>query len=325
MPATVTLKAPGGIALAIGERGATWLSCDVPVAGSGRRDVILRRAKTDEKSFLGSTIGRYANRIAHGRIRRDGREHQLALREGSPHHLHGGPGVFHARVWDVRQPSATQALFHLHSPAGEQGYPGAVDAHVTYRLVDAMTIEMEMRATTTAPTPLALTNHAYFNLDGAVGDVRRHALRVNASRYLPVDRELIPCGPPVTVDGTSFDFRTAKPIARDWLGDEQQRQCGGYDHAFLLDSGDAACELMSSAGDLRLAISTTLPALQFYSGQYLAGTQAPGGGTYPACAAIALEPGFLPDSPNHPEWPQASCWLQPGETFAHTIRYSFSR
>jgi aldose 1-epimerase len=324
----IRLEAPGGISLTISERGATWMSCEVPVAPARRRDVILRRAASDEASFLGSTIGRYANRIARGRIRRDGREWQLALRPGSPHHLHGGPDGFHARVWQVQQSIATEARFTLRSPDGDQGYPGELAAEVVYRIADAMTIEMQMRATTTAATPVALTNHAYFNLDGLAGDVRRHQLHVNASRYMPVDRELIPLGPPSPVDGTSFDFRKAKVIERDWLGDDQQQQAGGYDHAFLLDAACAhmrqhAVELASSRGDLTLAIATTLPALQVYSGQYLAGTPAPGDSTYAACAAVALEPGFLPDSPNHPEWPQPSCWLAPGEEFAHTIRYSF--
>lgn len=318
----ITLQAPGGITLTIDERGATWTSCEVPVGGTPR-DAILRRAATDRQSFLGSTIGRYANRIARGRIHRDGREWQLPLREGSLHHLHGGPGGFHSRVWQAQQSSPAEAVFTLHSPDGEQGYPGEVRARVSYRLIDAMTVEMEMHAATTAPTPIALTNHAYFNLDGDADDVRGHTLQVNASRYMPVDRELIPFGPPASVEGTSFDFRTAKPIARDWLADEQQRQVAGYDHAFLLDATGAACALTSGRGDLRLAISTTMPALQFYSGQYLSGTPSPDG-AYDAWAAVALEPGFLPDSPNHPEWPQPSCWLLPGETFAHTIRYTFS-
>lgn len=319
----VGLETTGGVALTLSERDATWVSCEVPMALSARRDVILRRAQTDEKSFLGSTIGRYANRIVPGRIWRGGREWQPALRPGTPHHLHGGPEGFHARVWEVQQRSTEEARFFLHSPEGDQGYPGVVDAYVTYRLVDAMIIEVEMRATT-APTPLALTNHAYFNLDGDAGDVRQHALWVNASRHLPIDPELIPFGPPAGVEGTSFDFRKAKPIARNWLGDEQQRQAGGYDHAFLLDGPGLACELTSGRGDLRLLIFTTMPALQFYSGRHLAGTPTPDGGSYPACAALALEPGFLPDSPNRPEWPQPCCWLLPGETFVHTIRYSSS-
>jgi aldose 1-epimerase len=319
----ITLHAADGITLTISERGATWMSCELAM-GSGRRDVILRRAQSDTTSFLGSTIGRYANRIAHGRIHRDGHEWQLALRPGSPHQLHGGPGGFNSRTWSVQEASATQARFSLHSPEGDQGYPGAVDAQVTYRLVDAMTIEMQMHAVATQPTPLALTNHAYFNLDGGAADVRQHALKINASRYMPVDRELIPFGPPASVEASSFDFREGKTIARDWLHDDQQKKAGGYDHAFLLDGAHAA-ELTSGTGDLRLAIETTLPALQFYSGQHLAGTPAPDGATYSACAALALEPGFLPDSPNHPEWPQPSCWLRPGDVFSHTIRYSFQK
>jgi aldose 1-epimerase len=324
----IRLEAFSGISLTLSERGATWMACEVPLSRSQRRPVILQRAATDEKSFLGSTIGRYANRIAHGRIRWEGREWQLALRPGSPHHLHGGPAGFHSRMWHVEQPSATEARFRLHSPDGDEGYPGNLQAHVTYRLVDAMTIEMHARAASTQPTPLALTNHAYFNLDGTAGDVRRHALQVQASRYTPVDHELIPLGSLAQVEGTGFDFRRAKAIERDWLKDAQQMQAGGYDHAFLLDASCAqmrqpAAHLVASDERLRLKIATTLPALQFYSGQYLAGTEAPRGATYPACAAVALEPGFLPDSPNRPEWPQPTCWLLPGETYEHIIRYSF--
>lgn len=324
----IKLQAPGGITLTIAPRGATWMRCEVPWGASGRRDVILRRAPNDDKSFLGSTIGRYANRIAHGHLEWHGQQWQLALRPGSPHHLHGGPGGFHSRLWDVQQPCASEARFTLRSVEGDQGYPGEVQAQVTYRLADAMTIEMEMRATTTAPTPLAMTNHAFFNLDGTVGDVRRHSLRLHASRFTPVDRELIPLGPLAGVDRTGFDFRTGKTIQSDWLRDEQQQASQGYDHAFLLDEACAqmrqpAAQLVSSTGDLRMTIATTLPAMQFYSGQYLAGTAAPDGPPYPACCAVALEPGFLPDSPNHPEWPQPSCWLKPGELYAHTIRYSF--
>jgi aldose 1-epimerase len=324
----IRLEVPGGIALSISERGATWMSCDLPLPGAHRRDVILRRAATDEQSFLGSTIGRYANRIASGRIHRQGREWQLALKPGSRHHLHGGPGGFHSRTWQVEHASATQARFTLFSPHGDQGYPGDLNVQVTYRLVDAMTIDMHAQAVCTEPTPLALTNHAYFNLDGAAGDVRRHSLQVHASRYAPVDAELIPPGPLADVDGTSFDFRRARTIARDWLADGQQKQAGGYDHAFLLDASAApieraAARLVSGDGRLAMSIATSLPALQFYSGQYLAGTPAPGGGTYEPCSAVALEPGFLPDSPNHPEWPQPSCWLLPGQTYEHSIRYSF--
>jgi aldose 1-epimerase len=199
---------------------------------------------------------------------------------------------------------------------------------VSYRLTDALTIEMVAEAQVDAPCPVGLTNHAYFNLDATHGDVRQHRLRIVAHDYVPVDSELIPLGGPVPVGGTSLDFREAKPITQHWLADEQQRAGGGYDHAFLLDAACAqaqspAAVLSAADASLRLEISTSLPALQFYAGQLLAGTPSRNGVPYAACAGIALEPEFLPDSPNHPEWPQPSCWLQPGQRYRHTIRWRF--
>jgi len=328
----IRLERQDGIALTIADRGATWLSCEVPLPDGTRRETILRRSAIDDasadRSYLGATVGRYANRIAQGRLQLEGHAWQLETNPASPHQLHGGPQGFHSRVWTVHQVSGTEARFSLHSPEGDQGYPGDLQLDVTYRLAEPLAIEMEMRATASAPTPLAVTNHAYFNLDGSIGDVRAHSLQVQAARYMPVDGELIPVGPPAGVEHTTFDFRQPKTISRDWLADAQQRLAGGYDHAFLLDEPCAgarapAVQLLSSRGDLGLAISTTLPALQVYAGQYLGGTAAPGSAAYPLCAGVALEPGFLPDSPNHPEWPQPTCWLRPGEVFLHTIRYAF--
>jgi aldose 1-epimerase len=322
----------GQLVLEIADRGATWLSCEVDMGGGQWRDVILRRASIDDasgdKAFLGATVGRYANRIAHGRIARDGREWQLALAPGEKHHLHGGPGGFHTRIWDVEQVSPQEARFSLVSPDGDQGYPGELKVEVTYRLVGEMTIEMETRATATEATPVAITNHAYFNLDGDARDVRGHTLQVAASMLSAVDAELIPLGPPATVEATALDFRRRRAVAEAWLGDEQQRFAGGIDHAFLLNAdvrrmARSAAELVSATGDLRLAIHTDLPALQVYSGQYLAGIATTGSRMLPACAGMALEPGYLPDSPGHPEWPQDDCWVGAGRTAHHRIRYAF--
>jgi len=333
MAQTFRLQCPGGMALTLTDRGATWLACEVPMPNGQRRSVILQRAGIEDRSadsaFLGATVGRYANRIGQARIRLGEREWQLVPNPGSRHQLHGGPGGFHSRTWDVAQLDEFALRFSLRSPDGDQGFPGDLQAVVTYRLLDELTIEMEAVATVTAPCPIALTNHAYFNLNGEIGDVRDHNLRIAASRYVPVDHELIPLNGLDCVHDSSFDFQAAKRIRRDWLSDEQQRHGAGYDHAFLLDEGCAdmaqpAAELASSHGDLRLAISTTLPALQFYAGQYLGAIAAPSGAPYPPCAAVALEPGFLPDSPNHPEWPQPSCWVMPEQQYRHAIRYRFS-
>lgn len=332
MAPTHRLEWPGGIALEVAERGATWLTLEVPLPGGERRGVILERRGIDDagadSAFLGATVGRYANRIAQARIALDDRHWALAPNPGSRHQLHGGPGGFHSRRWQAERQDARAVVFRLRSAEGDQGFPGQLDVQVSYRLADALTVEMEAIATTTAPCPVALTNHAYFNLDGDGADVRDHTLRIAAQAYVPVDAELIPLGPLAPVQGTGFDFRAAKALRQDWLRDAQQQLAGGYDHGFLLDADRAAmdrpaAELRSSRGDLALDIHTNQPALQLYTGQYLAGIARPPQGSYAACAGIALEPGFLPDSPNHPEWPQPSCWLQPGQTYRHLTRYVF--
>jgi aldose 1-epimerase len=269
--------------------------------------------------YLGATVGRYANRIAQASITHEGRTWRLDAHPQPPHQLHGGPDGFHARTWEATRIGEHGLRLDLLSPDGDQGFPGELRVQVVYSLPDAMTIEMSATATVTAPCPVAITNHAYFNLDGDARDIRAHALHVAAAHYMPVDAELIPFGPPVPAQDTSFDFREAKTIQRDWLADAQQGLAAGYDHAFLLDRVCAdlarpAAELTSSHGDLRLQIFTTLPALQLYTGQQLE----------PPCAGVALEPGFLPDSPNHPEWPQPTCWLLPGQTYRHVTRYVFT-
>lgn len=332
MTRTLHLRHPGGLALSLSTFGAAWLSCEVPLADGSRRSVILPRADMPDAAtraaYIGATIGRYANRIGGARITRGAESWTLQPNRGSKHQLHGGPEGFDQREWTVVQADATSARLALVSPDGDQGYPGELRAEVSYRLLD-QAIEMEAIATTTADCPVCLTNHAYFNLDGVVGDVRQHRLRIAADRFLPVDADLIPLGPLADVEGTGFDFRVAKPVLAHWLLDEQQRQAGGYDHAYLLASACAgmrepAAELTSADGALRMAISTTLPALQFYAGQYLEGVTSPAGSPYPACAGVALEPQFLPDSPNHPEWPQPTSWLSAGEVYRQRIRYAFS-
>lgn len=327
------LRHPHGLSLALSTQGAAWLHCEVPMPDGSRRPVILPRGEPANAGanamFLGATIGRYANRIAHGRLLRDGRVWPLALAPGEQHHLHGGPGGFHARTWQVERDLGTEAVLSLVSPAGDQGYPGDLHVTVRYRLAGPMTIEMESTASTTAPCPVCVTNHAYFNLDGRVGDARAHALQINASQWLPVDAGLIPLGSLAPVEGSSFDFRQPKPLRARWLADDAQRQAQGYDHAFLLHEAcrtleQPALTLRSADGRLAMQLHTTLPALQLYSGQGLHRVLTPQGEALPPSAGIALEPQFLPDSPNHPEWPQPSCWLEPGQTYRHLIRWHFA-
>jgi aldose 1-epimerase len=328
-PRLIELVHASGVRLTMMDWGATWLSCRVGLGGLDR-EVLLGCGRIEDyftqTAYLGATVGRYANRIGQARFARDGREYQLLANEKG-NQLHGGPDAFDRRRWRIVEQSTEHVVFGIESVDGDQGFPGNLVASVCYRLLPEAGISMEYTATVDKSCPVSFTNHAYFNLDGEPTDVRRHALQIRASRYLPIDAKSIPLGPLATVEGNSFDFRQAKLIGRDFLADEQQQVALGYDHAFLLDAECAAMAVVaatavSADGRLAMDLSTTKPALQFYSGNYLAGI--PGRtGDYAAHQGLALETQFLPDSPNHPEWPQPDCWLQPGETYRHTTLLRF--
>lgn len=324
-PQRIRLARPGGLEVTFMDWGATWLSCRVPVTGEDTpREVLLGHPTPQDYAtqpgYLGATVGRYANRIGGAHLLdAAGIRHPLVPHPaGSRHQLHGGPDGFSHRRWQVLEASETTVCFALDSPDGDQGFPGALHAEVTYTLTDAMTLVMDIRATVTAPCPVALTQHAYFNLDARHDTVREHTLQLAASRYLPVDAELLPLGGPVPVDATGFDFRQPKPIGRDLGRDAQQQATRGYDHGWLLDdhargARAPAALLTSSDGRLSMALSTTLPAVQVYTGNYLPH----------AHAGVAMEPGYLADSPAHPEWPQPTVWLQPGQTLREQMRWAW--
>lgn len=332
-PRVMVLGGDQGIKLTLMDWGATWLSCTVPV-GESKREVLLGCGRIEayfvQKAFMGATVGRYANRIGRARYRDGHRWVQLVPNEAH-NQLHGGPEGFSRRRWAVIEISASHAVLGIESPEGDQGFPGRLRASVCFRLDGGSAISIGYEASVEgAASPVNLTNHAYFNLDGTATDVRRHALRIAARHYLPVDETLIPVGPLAPVAGTSFDFTRAKPIERDFLADEQQRLAGGYDHAFLLDPecrslSLAAASLVSGDGRLAMDVYTSKPAVQFYSGNHLGGLPNREGGRYAANQGLALETQFLPDSPNHPEWPQESCFLHPGERYSHRTVLAFRR
>ena len=235
------LQRPGGLRLTLTDLGATWMSCQVPLSDGSRREVLLGYEQPEhylaQPGYLGATVGRYANRIAQARYMHAGQEVRLVANEGG-NHLHGGPQGFDRRRWQVQAHSAHEARFSLHSEDGDQGFPGAVQVSTRYRLGNGLSVTIEFEATTTRATPLALTNHAYFNLDADHTDCRSHTLRLRAERYVPVDAALIPTGTLDPVAGTDFDFRQPRRVGDAFLASEQQRLARGYDHSFLLD---AAC------------------------------------------------------------------------------------
>lgn len=327
-----TLQRPGGLAIRLADLGATWLSCQVPLPGGERREVLLGNdelpAQRAQRAYFGATIGRYANRIARARFVLDGREVHLAP-NGNGHQLHGGPEGFDTRRWRLCTRTAHHAVFELRSPPGDQGFPGAVQALVAYYLPrDGLSVEIRFSAQVSEPTPLALTNHAYFNLDGRLSDVRDHRLAIAADAYVPVDAELIPRGDPLPVAGTDFDFNQPHAIGRDFGASEQQRLAGGYDHAWLLtdevrQAESPAAMLSSADGRLTARLFTDQPALQVYTGNHLAGEPSRWGPCTPH-AGVALEPGLPPDAPNRPGWPAAAGVIaRPGLPWQARMRWQF--
>lgn len=281
----------------------------------------------NDRIYSGTIIGRYANRIARGRFTLDGVSFSLACNNG-PNSLHGGDAGFHARLWDAEGVDGAVRL-RLTSPDGAGGYPGAVHVEVTYR-VDRADLRIEYVATSEAATVINLTNHAYFNLAGVdheASSIVDHLMEIDASRYTPVDDTQIPTGVLAPVEGTPFDFRTAVSIGERIDADDPQLQYGGgYDHNYVLE-GDGtlqrAARVTHEPSGRVLEVWTTLPGLQFYSGNSLDGTFIGKNGVkYGRRTAFCLETQHFPDSPNHPTFP--STVLRPGETYRHTTVYRFS-
>ena len=315
--------------------GARLLELHVPDRDGQMADVVLGRATLDEtfsdRNYLGSTAGRYAGRIRGGRFSLDGRPYQLATNEGA-NHLHGGIRGFDQHVWSAKVHDGEQAVtFSRISPDGEEGFPGNLTAHVTYRLHGSALV-IEMRATTDAPTIVRLVHHSYFNLAGHdSGTVLDHELQLHSSHIVELDQELLPTGQVVAVAGTPFDFRLPHTVGErnaDVPNDGAGRISGGsagYDHVWVLDdSGMRPVAIVRDpATGRRLELSTDQHGLCLYVGGYLGGVSAKGPTrAYEPFAGLTLETTGFPDDINFGHFP--SPVLMPGETYLNTMWLQFS-
>ena len=320
--AHVELVSETGFRVVIIDRGASIASISLPT-DEGQVDVAMRYAAlTDyvsDAQFVGATVGRFANRIADGRLRLNGDSYQLATSpETDGHCLHGGPGGLHTRRW-LLDPAPGGQLVRCHyiSPHGEEGFPGRLDICVIYQLVDESSLAIDFEATCDRETVVNLANHVYFNLDPHATTIDDHELRVNAAYYTPVDDSKIPTGVIESVADSRMDFRSA---AR--LGERLEASNGssaGYDHNFVLN-GEAgelrlAATLYSPASGIRLAVETTQPGLQLYTGDGL-------GAPFERRAGLCLEAQNFPDSPNHPNFPSSA--LAVGDAYRQRTVYRFS-
>ena len=272
--------------------------------------------------WFGAFVGRYANRIKGAAFTLNGKEYVLPKNDG-PNHLHG---TFERRVFDAAAEDGALVLRYV-SPDGEEGYPGTLSLTLTYSLTEDNALRLDYRAVTAADTVVNLTNHSYFNLSGAGrGDVLGHLLRLDASRFTEGDEETTPTGRILPVEGTALDFRREKPIGKDLRNrDPILRLCGGYDHNMILDKGPGfgpGGAAYSPDTGIEMTFATTQPAVQFYSGNFVAGApRGKGGARYPKRGGFCLESQHYPCSPNFPDFP--STVLRPGEEYHEITEYRF--
>jgi aldose 1-epimerase len=332
-----TLTNARGMEISVSEFGATLTSIRVPDVHGRLGEVTLGLRSLEDyvagNPFLGSTVGRYANRLAGGKLTIDGRE--IALdQNNNGNHLHGGLRALDKRIWKsaaIRTADASAVHFTYVSPDGEEGYPGTLTVTVTYTLADASDeLTIDFAATTDAPTACNLTNHVFFNLAGQ-GSILDHRLTLRSDRLVPVTPALIPTGELMDVTNTPFDFRRSHAIGeRIGAPHDQLRRARGYDHCYDLGTDrslKSAAFVTEASSGRTLEVLTDAPGLQLYTGNFLAGTVQ---GRWPKPFAFrqgfCLEPGLFPDSPNQPAFHRLgypSGILRPGEQYAQKLVFRF--
>lgn len=277
---------------------------------------------------LGALVGRYANRIGGAKFPLNGKTYSLAANNNGVNHLHGGLVGFNHRIWTAEDAGDNYLTLSLFSPDGEEGYPGDLTVRVTYTLTEEG-LTIDYWAQSSQDTVCNLTNHAYFNLSGHdSGPVLDQTIQLPADFYTPTDPLSIPTGEIAPVEGTPMDLREPTPIGAH-IGEAfpQLLQAGGYDHNWI--PNDEAGTLrpiaraFSAVTGISMEVLSTLPGVQFYTGNYLSGCPAgKGGAPYANRWGFCLETQFYPDSPNHENFP--SCVLRAGEIFRHTAAFRFS-
>jgi aldose 1-epimerase len=327
-----TLTNLHGLRVRLIDYGATLISVETPDRSGKNTNITLGfptlEGYVQRHPFFGSTVGRYANRIAGGKFTLDGKTYTLAINNG-PNHLHGGRKGFDAVLWKpepVTGPDFVGVKFSYTSPDGDEGYPGELDTTVTFTLSNANALRIDYTATTDKPTVVNLTNHAYWNLAGAgSGNVLSHELTIAADKYLPIDDTSIPTGQLAPVKGTPLDFTTPHTIG-ERIGElkKDPHKTKGYDHCFVLRGQQGNLELAARVKEPTsgrvMEVYTTEPGIQLYCANFLDG--GPSAGGFRQHDAFCLETQHYPDSPNKPEFPTTV--LRPGDTYRTTTEHRFS-
>lgn len=330
-----TLKNSHGVEVRAMNYGGIIQAIRVPDRKGNFDDVVLGHDTAEgympNPPYLGAIVGRYANRIANGTFTLDGKTYNLPKNDG-PNTLHGGTTrTFDKVMWESQPLKDKNGVqFEFLSKDGDEGFPGNLKMKVTYVLTDSNELVIDYEATTDKATPINVSQHSYFNLKGeGNGDILDHEVMLNADKFTPVDKNLIPTGELRPVKGTPFDFTKPTNIGSRIDENYEQLVLGhGYDHNFIINrkSGEGmtlAARVYEPTTGRVLEVSTTQPAVQFYTGNFLDGTvTGKEGHVYKRRFGFCLETQHYPDSPNHPDFPNTI--LKPGETFHQKTMFKFS-
>ena len=327
----VTISHSSGACIKIMNYGATWVSALIPDINGTLADVLLGYSTLEgylsDTNCMGSTVGRFANRINHARFILHDQTYLLDKNDGD-NNIHGGFTGFHHQVFDYEQ-TGDAVVFTYHSPDGEGGFPGNVTVKITYSFSDDLKVRIHYRATTDKDTYLNLTNHAYFNLSGDE-NILNHQLQISSDKILDTNDWFIPTGEYKPVEGTPFDFKVMKAVGENIH--EQNLQLirnRGYNHCYPLEfqvlkkQQLPAATLSDPTSHRQLKLFTTLPSVLIYTAGFLKSVL-PGksGKKHHPFEGICLEAQFYPDSPNHPYFP--TCLIQKNEVYHHEIEFHFS-
>jgi len=326
-----TLTNANGCELKVIDYGCIVTHLRVPNKAGELVDVALGhdnlKSYQDDSPYFGAMVGRCGNRIANATFDLDGNTYHLAANNGD-HSLHGGEVGFDKVVWEAEMEGDNKITFKHHSSDGNEGFPGALDATVTYTLTDDNSFNIVTRAKADKPTICNIVHHSYWNLEGHdAGKIYDHELQLFASKYTPGDETLIPTGKIVPVAGTPLDFTTAKKIGKDLqaVGGEPV----GYDHNFVVDGRPrklrSVARVVAPGSGIVMEISANQPGVQFYTGNFMEGHKGKSGADYQQHEGFCLETQFYPDSANKQGvegWPSAV--LRPGDTYVHRMNHAFS-
>ena len=323
------LENKNGVKAYLTDYGAALVRLLVPDKNNELRDVVLGYDDTagyeQGDVFFGATVGRNANRVGGAHVEIAGKVYKLEKNDND-NNLHSGTHYYNKRLWDVVEQADDHVAFVLHSPDGDQGYPGAFDMHVTYTLDDSNELTIHYVAVPDQDTVINMTNHSYFNLNGhASGTVLGHKVTVNADSFTPADAYSIPTGEIRSVEGTPMDFRSGRVLGDDIDTDYEPLRFGsGYDHNWVLKNEgrfDKVAEVASEESGIVMEVYTDLPGVPIYTANFVDGEPGKDGASYIKRSAVCLETQYFPDAVHHENFPQPLC--RKGEKYDTRTAYRF--